>query len=303
MKNLLSLVLILCLCSLSSFSKGNKPKEFKLFYLGGQSNMDGYGYVKELPDSLTSEIENVWIFHGNPSWKEDNKGGYGLWEKIKPGHGVGFSSDGSSNKLSERFGAELSFAKKLRELYPNDNIAIIKYSAGGTSIDSIQGSGSWDADFIGTLGINQYDYFLRTIKSATTFPDIDGDENLDTFTPCGIAWMQGESDAVHSEEIALRYFDNLKRLMDLIRASLRKDDIPVAIGKISDSGMNEKGKIWKYGELVQYAEEKYAKTDRKAAIIRNTKYYKYSDAAHYDSNGYIDLGKAFADAIYKLSEK
>jgi len=27
-------------------------KTFKLYYLGGQSDMDGYGYVKELPATL-----------------------------------------------------------------------------------------------------------------------------------------------------------------------------------------------------------------------------------------------------------
>jgi len=27
-------------------------KTFKLYYLGGQSGMDGYGYVKELPATL-----------------------------------------------------------------------------------------------------------------------------------------------------------------------------------------------------------------------------------------------------------
>ena len=115
--------------------------------------------------------------------------------------------------------------------------------------------------------------------------------------------MQGESDASYGEDIANRYFSNLKRLMDLIRAALRADDLPVVIGKISDSGNNADGKVWEYGELVQFAQEKYAKTDGNAAIVRSTRYYQYSDPWHYDSKGYIDLGQKFAEAIYKLNKK
>ena len=90
--------------------------------------------------------------------------------------------------------------------------------------------------------------------------------------------------------------------MDLIRAAFWEDDIAVVIGKISDSGNDDSGKVWPYGELVQFAQEKYARTDENATIVRSTSLYKYSDPWHYDSEGYIDLGKAFADAISDLNK-
>ena len=122
--------------------------------------------------------------------------------------------------------------------------------------------------------------------------DIDGDGRMDVLVPAGIVWMQGESDASFSEEIAAGYFFNLKRLMDLIRAAFLTDDLPVVLGKISDSWNDASdAKVWNHGELVQYAQEKYARTDGKAAIVRTTRYYKYSDPWHYDSDGYIDLGQ------------
>ena len=43
--------------------------------------------------------------------------------------------------------------------------------------------------------------------------------------------MQGEADAQHSQESADAYLFNLKRLMNLFRAALRQDDLPVIIGK------------------------------------------------------------------------
>ncbi len=110
-------------------------KDYKLYYLGGQSNMDGYGYNKDLPDSLNSLVKNVFIFHGNTSPDQAPVDGRGIWSELCPGHGVGFESDCDSNSYSDRFGGELTFARKLQELDPTSNIAIIKYSRGGTSID------------------------------------------------------------------------------------------------------------------------------------------------------------------------
>ncbi|MGY5356109.1 sialate O-acetylesterase [Wenyingzhuangia sp. IMCC45467] len=288
---------------LSIFAQSKKVDSVKVFYLGGQSNMDGYGYNKDLPKSLNKKIKNVYIFHGNPTKDERTDGGKGIWTSLKPGHGRGFSSDANENKLSNRFGVELSFAQKLQEIYPNQKIALIKYSRGGTSIDTLGNpTGNWDSNYRGKTGKNQYDYFLETVKNAYAQTDIDGDGITDVLVPSGIIWMQGESDA-KQEDIALRYYQHLDKLMNLIRAAFRVDDLPVVIGKISDSWNNDEGKVWKYGEIVQAAQEKFALTDKNATIVRDTRYYKYSDRYHYNSEGYIDLGIKFAEALEKLKNK
>ena len=303
MRQKLLLFCVIGLVSSNGISQNNEKETFRIFFLGGQSNMEGHGLNTELPDSLSSTNENVWIFHGFPVGDGNQKGGLGKWDNLKPGNGAGFTSDGVSNNLSHKFGPELSFGKKLEQLYPSEKIALIKYARGGSSIDSLAAReyGSWEIDYKGAGGINQFDHFLKTVKEALNTKDLDGNGIEDVLVPSGIIWMQGESDAL-DEQIALRYFDNLKRLMDLIRASFRADDLPVVIGKISDSGKDNNGKTWEYGELVQYAQEKYVKTDKKAAIVRSTMYYNYSDPWHYDSNGYIDLGIKFAEAIYLLNE-
>ncbi len=278
----------------------------RVYYLGGQSNMDGFGYNKDLPMSLSQINNDIWIFQGNPVGDDLPDGGLGLWRPLQAGHGYGFHSNGSTNEYSNRFGVELSLANSLQELYPGERIAIIKYSRGGTSIDSLATGvfGCWEPDYQGSTGINQYDHFLLTVRTAMNTSDINGDGKQDILVPAGIVWMQGEADASFTEEIANRYYFNLKRLMDLIRASFHCDDLPVVIGKISDSWDDPNdGKVWDHGELVQYAQEKYARTDRNAAIVRETRYYSYSDTWHYDSEGYIDLGKRFAEALYQLDLK
>lgn len=275
---------------------------FRLFYLGGQSNMDGYGYVNDLPDSLNTKFDQVYIFHGNTAADGAMDGGIGVWEKLEPGHGVGAKATEKKNLLSERFGVELSLGAKLATLYPDDKIAFIKYSKGGTAIDSAAADkfGCWEPDFRGKGGINQYDHFLATANNALSTQDINGDGKNDRIIPTGIFWMQGESDA-HVLEIAQRYEYNLTRLIHLIRAAFRTDDLPVVIGKISDSNDPSRNhKVWKYGELVQHAQEQFVRKDGNAAIVRSTKHYGHSDPWHYRSEDYIDLGVEFAKAYKSI---
>ncbi len=136
----------------------------------------------------------------------------------------------------------------------------------------------------------------------------DGDGEADTLSAAGILWMQGESDA-GEEQVAAQYEANLKRLMDLIRAALREDDIPVVIGRISDSGKddyekeNANGKVWTFGDVVRQAQADFVKNDENAAIEITTDGYGYSDPWHYDSAGYIDLGKKFAEAVHQQNSR
>ncbi|WP_372755650.1 sialate O-acetylesterase [Labilibaculum sp.] len=299
MKNKLLKFLFLFCIPVLGYSQNSALDTIRVFYLGGQSNMDGYGYSKDLPDSLNQPFENIYIFHGNPVKDDQKNGGLGKWEVLQAGHGAGFSSNGKENKLSNRFGVELSFAKKMQALYPNSKIAIIKYSKGGTSIDSetSRKNSCWEPSYKSETDINQYDHFLTTVRNALKVKDINADGKEDYLLLSGIVWMQGESDA-HDEEVAKRYYPNLKRLMELLRASFHSADLPIVLGKISDSGNNAEGKIWEYGELVQYAQEKFVRLDVNAAIVRSTKSYQYSDKWHYNSAGFIDLGEKFAEALH-----
>jgi len=196
-------------------------------------------------------------------------------------------------------------AKKLQELYPNQKLAFIKYARNGSSIDSVgtTGFGAWEPDFKGGKGINQYDFFLKTVNNAMAVKDINGDGVEDVLIPTGIIWMQGESDSDKTEQIANQYYSNLKRLMELMKAAFRNKNLPIVIGKISDSGDDTDGKVWAFGELVQYGQEKFALTEPNVAIVRTTNKYKYSDRYHYDNDGFIDLGKQFANSIFLLNSK
>jgi len=277
--------------------------DFHVYYLGGQSNMDGYGYVEQLPDELSQPLEDVPMFHGNTSADGAAVDGKGVWANLQPGHGAGFKSDGTTNMYSKRFGVEVTFSRAIQKHFPNRRIAIVKYSRGGTSIDAAAAGsfGCWEPDFGGPDGVNQYDHFLATVQHAYADTDIDDDGDSDRLIPAGIAWMQGESDAYFTPEIAEKYEANLRRLMDLIRAAFRSDDLPVVIGRISSSKQDPP--TWPHGDILRAAQAAYTQNDSNAALVVSTDEYGYSDPWHYDTAGYIDLGRQFAAELVKLESK
>lgn len=273
----------------------------RLYFLGGQSNMEGYGRLDELPADQRGEVAGVWIFTGRMVADSEAGGGVGRWEPLQPGHGTGFVTDGASNTRSDRFGPELSFGRQMARLHPGECIAIVKYSRGGSSLESgASGFGTWDPDFAEGNRVNQYDHALAALRNALSRPDVDGDGAVDVLKPAGIIWMQGEADAYHSRESAAAYRGNLQRLMELLRAALRVDDLPVVIGRITDSGHDADGLMMDHIAVVQQAQASYTAADRCATLVGVTDELGYSDDWHYDTAGYLRLGQAFAEAAAAL---
>ncbi|MFN9912383.1 MAG: sialate O-acetylesterase, partial [Pirellulaceae bacterium] len=109
--------------------------EFDLYYLGGQSNMEGFGKVEELDATQRQVVADAWIYQATPAADQQPATGAGRWSPLQPGHGTGFVFDGRQNQLSNRFGVELTFARTLLSRRPGRKLAIIKYARNGSSID------------------------------------------------------------------------------------------------------------------------------------------------------------------------
>ena len=278
--------------------------EYKVYFLGGQSNMEGYGYTAGLDQAYQRPARDVMIFQGQWAFDNQRHGGVGLWAPLRPGHGVGFRTNGESNFYSNRFGPELFFGRTMATLYPGEKIALVKYALGGTGLSEGVGYANWFPDFSVGAGINQYHNALRTLRNAMAQSDIDGDGQPDTLIPAGIVWMQGEADAEHSQQAADAYGANLERLMNLFRAALQVDNLPVAIGKVTDSGMAPDGKVMDYIATVQRAQQAFTESDACATFVTVTDDISHlPDAWHYDTEGVVRLGTAFAEAMVELEEQ
>lgn len=277
-----------------------KVKTYKLYFLGGQSNMVGYGYAEKLPRGLDHAVDHVMIFRGRPAFDGDRNAGTGIWAPLTPGYGNGFDTDGHTNMLSDRFGPELGFGIELSTSLPDSSIALVKYALGGTGLASGVGLGSWHPTDKNGKRVNQFDHALRTLHNALSARDIDGDGVRDRLVPAGIIWMQGESDAGKDIETAEAYQDNLAQLVRSLRTALDDEHLPVVIGKITDSGMDDDGHVMDYADRVQHAQEAFAADDPCAELVRVTDHLSYVDNRHYDTDGFIELGEAFAEAVLRL---
>lgn len=278
---------------------------YKVYFLGGQSNMEGFGYTSEVPSDIAAKAVSVPIYHGKTVEDGQDGGGLGIWSPMRPGHGTGFETDGTANSLSDRFGPELTFASTMSSDASNGPVALIKYSRGGTGlIDGISGYGSWDPDYAGGNRRNQYDNALTAIEAALRPRDIDGDGKTDTLVPAGIVWMQGEADAYDNREASEGYDRNLARLVGLLRAALHNESLPVVIGKIADSGNTPTTRVMTYSPQVQAAQARFVANDRCAALVTATEDFGFlPDGWHYRSEDYLVLGEAFAVAMISLENR
>ncbi|QZD96173.1 sialate O-acetylesterase [Qipengyuania gelatinilytica] len=297
-----AMALLLAGCAYSPEPEAGTGSVYKVYFLNGQSNMEGFGYSEDLPDGAAAQAAGVLIFHGRTLQDGSAGGGEGLWTPMQPGHGFGFETDGKTNSYSDRFGPELTFAGSMSAARDGERVAIIKFTRGGTAlVDGVSGYGSWDPEYADATRRNQLDYALSSIESALAARDIDGDGIEDTLVPSGIVWMQGEADAFDSEEASSNYAQNLRRIMRLFRGALGDADLPVVIGRIKDSGDSEDSRVMRFSPRVQQQQAEFVAQDECAALVDATRHFGFlEDGWHYRSEDYVVLGRAFADAMTKL---
>ncbi len=303
----------LALALLMSVPAAVEAKVYRLYYLGGQSNMNGVGMVADLPEELQQPVAGVMIYEGatGPDGMAPVDG-RGQWKVLEPGPGPAF-------------GPEISFGREILKLHPNENIALLKVARGGSALD-VEAAfefGSWAHDYNGGegpgKGINIYDHFLAAVRHATAVRDIDGDGVDDTLVPAGIVWVHGETEAGRgSEPAARRYEGNLKQFMNLARAALRVDDLPVVISEVGDSGMIEEaqalfgadfgyepgpnGEFYKHAPIILGAQEAFVDGDANAALVSADGVEFGADGVHYNAAGLVELGRRLAAAMAELEE-
>ena len=284
-------------CTTDDSSEVKTGTTYQLYFAGGQSNMEGFGFEKDLPDEYRNPDHDIRIFSGHTVPDDVAGGGTGQWLPLTSGFGTGYQASADSVYLSDRFGPELSFGKHIAEL-TNEPIAIIKYARGGASIElGASGYGTWKKNYQDSTTINQWDHFQNTLDQAFAQKDINGDGLPDTLVPAGIIWMQGESDAAH-EAASQVYYKNLTQLMKDITAAFGVEELPVVICRIQDSGQTPEERVMPYIETVWDAQVRYARDNEHVELVRMQEPIEFlEDGWHYASRHYLEMGELFADRL------
>ncbi|MBN1393434.1 MAG: PEP-CTERM sorting domain-containing protein [Pirellulales bacterium] len=237
----------------------------RVFLLAGQSNMDGRASVANLPapyDQPQTEVK-IWDYWSGGGWA-DLEGGF------------------STYNTGNLFGPEVSFGYALNELFPDDDVYLVKYSEGGTSLAE-----DWNPD--GTGG------HYNTLKTAANaaLQDLVGD-GLSPIVS-GMVWMQGERDAQYAD-MAAAYATNLANLIETVRDDFSTPDMPFVVGRITTyyGDYNAQVRAAQVAVAEQMDHAGWVDTDDLPLIVNN--------GGHYTAAGLIELGDRFADGVMEAPE-
>lgn len=251
-------------------------KKLRVYLLGGQSNMSGCASVKGVPAELIGKQKQVLIFaRGSISVQE-----YG-WDLLKDGLGDPY---GDRDKVGS-FGPELTFGRDMAAAHPGEMIALIKCAWGATDLGA-----QWRPPSAGGQTGPLYTRFVQTVHEALSKLDPGFEPDI-----TGMAWMQGEADALN-KDFYPEYAKNLTCLINDLRAEFKKPNLPFAIGLIADSKAYAPPR---WGAEIRQAQTEVAKKLPHIALF-DTADYGLCDPWHYDTAGMLSLGSHFAKALLEL---
>jgi hypothetical protein len=238
------------------------PPAIKVLLLAGQSNMVGLGRLDELPAELATPDTEVLI-HAEGQL---DAAVAGAWRPLAPGFGVDAS----------RFGPELTAGLAVEARHPGVRWALIKHSIGGTSL-----AADWDPAS-GPLYASFREHVPRALAELAAYGPAE---------VVGLLWMQGESDALTSDDAAA-YQARLGAFLGRVREELRLPTLPVVLGLISTDA------AWVYQAQVRAAQGAIAAATGQVEVIETADLPRDFDAGdqyHYDTTGQLELGRRFID--------
>jgi len=181
------------------------PDSLYIFFMAGQSNMAGRGFVEPqdtFPNKriLTIDKSMKWIYAKEPLH---------FYEPSLTGLDCG-----------------VSFAKKLLDSFPEGvSIAMIPCAVGGSSIEQWLNNETF-------RGVTLLDNFKDKMNFVTDYGIIKG-----------IIWHQGENNA--KPELIPKYSQRLDSLLDIFRNLVKNDTLPIILGELGSYAQPiEKQRRW-----------------------------------------------------------
>jgi hypothetical protein len=197
-----------------------------------------------------------------------------------------FLLSGQSNM--KRFQHKQFFTPAMQAVYGEDNVIVIKNAQGGQPISKwykawTSGKGE-KPEQAGQL----YDSLIENIKEKTA------DINIKSVT---FIWMQGESDAKAGNVDV--YAKSFKGLLGQLEKDLKRKDINVIIGRLSDFGLKNRSSP-EWGEM-RRVQMKLAEKNPRACWVDTDDLNGERHSLHYVSpEGYRKLGERYVEAAKKL---
>jgi hypothetical protein len=232
-----------------------------VYLMAGQSNLVGEALAADLNPQYATPFPQAQI------WSRPSSS----FKALVPGY------DGQTVNV----GPEFSFGRRIVER-SNENVYIVKYGLGSTTLEN---------DWKPNSGA-QYNAFKQTVDAALANLTANGI----AYEVDGLVWMQGESDT-YNDAYAPKYKDNLTNFIGTVRG-LYGADLDVAIGLIRNDLPTSRTNL----DLVRNAQRAVVGADPRSFLVDTDALGLGSnvlkpDGVHYNANGQVLLGNAFANAL------
>ena len=281
-KIFLSLLLLVC-------SSICKSQEVDVYLIGGQSNATGQGYMRNIPCSF--KIDTSVMFYYS-QYLNEGKGGQ-VWKPLCQGA-----------ETSDRFGVELSLGTRLKELYPNRKIALIKHGLSGSNLYAQWNPGNRKGEKQGS----EYKKFITTVHDGLKALKA---KNLKPVIKA-MVWQQGEADARFDAgpDSARKYAENLKNFIEQIREEFNCEDMIFVYGTV----MPMAAERFTGRELVKDGQKAVDEKSSSCFSVKNAvlvpaddlemRRHDYhtplpNDDVHLGTFGILHLGERFAKVIFE----
>ncbi|MCB1231302.1 MAG: SMP-30/gluconolactonase/LRE family protein [Verrucomicrobiae bacterium] len=272
--------------------KAKKGEVRDLFLVAGQSNAVGFDAdPAELSADPNDAKVRFWYRAGDPPPDEHDVTSGDRWISLQPQpKGTPKPKEdgvprqyGNFSHAAGGFGPEIAFARTLLAKQPQRKIAIVKAAFSGTGIGQ-----DWDPDDPGEAG-SCYRALLEEVKDATAAAKAEGT----VLRLRALLWVQGESDAKPGE-VDL-YDERLAKMIASLREDLGTTDMAALVAVNTQFGL---GKNPHMPAIVE-AQKAVAKADPRTVYV-DTAAAPIINAAHYSTEGTLDVGRWFAEAWMKL---
>ncbi|MGP1271952.1 MAG: sialate O-acetylesterase [Phycisphaerales bacterium] len=250
----------------------NRPA-VRVFVAAGQSNMSGCADSRLVPSYDFSPRADILF------WNQ-------LTDTFGPlATGSSDASCAQNNEPEFYFGPEIAFGHAMASYYPGDQILIIKYTEGGTSLPF-----QWVPPGIIAQRPNGGDVWMRfrdELDLAFGVLDAEGYE----YTVEGFIWHQGERDGEGPNGSA-NYEVALIGFIDWVRTRFNDPELPFVLARTKLTGLA-------FLPVVRAAQQAVADADPNACWF-DTDDLTLVDNVHIDADSQLICGDRFAERLRGL---
>ena len=263
-----------------------------LIIVAGQSNAVGFHTrASELPEDPRDQSVMFWWRGGDNPPNEHDSSFNQEWVTLQPQPkgNPGGRGPGNFGYDEGGFGPEMGVVRTLLDAQPDRPLAIVKVAYNSTRVNA------W---------LPERNHLYRTLLEETNLAIEKAKAQGITLRPRALVWCQGESDTSNEPGTTERYRESLETMI----AALRKDlEAPELIALL---GLNSRfGNRWARISSPRPAVENIRQA--KIQIAEKSEYAEFVDdwgckavnIAHFGSEGTLELGKRYAEALLQAEAK